>query len=76
VETGPIRYHAAASLPDGTPVFAWAHDDELEIVWADERGHWAREYKGPMDPADIGLDVDDAGRVRACFFRSGQLIVY
>lgn len=37
---------------------------------------WMYEYQGPMDNVALSIAVDSTPRIRACFFRSGNLIVY
>jgi PKD repeat protein len=49
----------------------------VEIVHPDGRAYWTWEYQGVMDSGtDPGLAVASNGDVRACFFRSGNLVVY
>jgi PKD repeat protein len=67
---------------DGTsdePVAAFVNDQGwLEVVRPDVGALWAWSYQGPADAtADIDVEVDSVtGDVRACFFRSGNLLVY
>ena len=55
-------------------VVALRHGSDIEI--ARPGPFWTYDYQGPMDAAHIGLAVDAAGRARACFFRSGNVMVY
>lgn len=49
----------------------------VEIVRPDGRAYWGWEYQGEVDGGvDPGLVIDSAGDARACFFRSGNLVVY
>ncbi len=38
--------------------------------------YWDYTYQGPMDAVQPGVDVDSTGKVWACFFRDGNLMVY
>lgn len=59
------------------PVLAFRNDqDQIEIIRPDGGNRWAWTYQGPMDADGIDLAVDSAGEARACFFRSGNLVVY
>jgi PKD repeat protein len=61
------------------PVAAFVNDQGLlEIVRPDGGTYWGWTYQGPADRAvDIDLEVDPTtGDARACFFRSGNLLVY
>ncbi len=60
------------------PVLAFQNDQgNLEILRPDGRDYWTWDYQGPMDSStDFEIDVESDGDVRACFFRSGNLVVY
>ena len=61
------------------PVAAFVNDQGLfEVVHPDGGPYWAWSYQGPADGnADIDVEVDpSSGDIRACFFRSGNLLVY
>jgi len=38
--------------------------------------YWIYDYQGPMDATPFGVDVDSQALTRACFFRSGNLMVF
>lgn len=62
----------------GQPVALFRNDQGLvEIVRPEGRAYWDWEYQGEVDAGvDPGLVIDSAGDARACFFRSGNLVVY
>ena len=66
--------HDAAINASGDFVVGLRHGSGLEL--AHPTPYWVYDYQGPMASTDFGVAVDSAGRARACFFRSGNLIVY
>ncbi len=73
-----LRHRALAWDPvAGNAVAAFVNDQGLlEIVRPDGGLYWGWTYQGPAD-GDVDLDLDPAtGDARACFFRSGNLLVY
>ncbi|MFM2162705.1 MAG: hypothetical protein RLZZ383_2217 [Pseudomonadota bacterium] len=80
VANSPLYRRALAWDPvAGGPVAAFVNDQgQFEVVHPDGGPYWAWSYQGPADAnADIDIEVDaSSGDVRACFFRSGNLLVY
>ena len=62
--------------PNGALWAALQHGSDIELAVAGSGDVWQREYFGPMDTTDIGVAIRQDGRPTACFFRSGNLMVY
>ncbi len=66
--------HDAAINASGAFAIGLRHGNGIEL--AQPTPYWQYEYQGPMDGTAFGIGVDSAGLVRACFFRSGNLLVF
>jgi hypothetical protein len=76
IEASDLSYFDGATNASGDFHVALRHGSDLELVHADPGLFWEYEYQGPMDATDIGVAVSPGGDVRACFFRSGNLMVF
>jgi hypothetical protein len=50
------------------------HAGGLELLYPDP--YYSYEYQGPADGTAMAAAMDSTGRLRACFFRNDQLLVY
>ncbi len=76
IEASDISSFDGAANASGDYYVGLRHGSDLEIVHADPGEFWEYEYQGPMDNTPIGVAVSPGGLVRACFFRSNNLMVF
>lgn len=50
------------------------HGGDLEL--GTPTPFWLYDYQGPMDNTPFDVEVSSGGLTRACFFRSGNLMVF
>ena len=74
VENSGLSSYDAATNAAGDLWITHRHGSELEVIHGDP--YWNYEYQGPMDSTGMGVAVTSAGKPAACFFRSGNLMVY
>jgi PKD repeat protein len=76
-ETTATSQHTVAVGTAGEPRLVINHASGLEhIVPASQPGFWNRFDLGTVGSGRIDADVDSNGDTRACFFRSGKLMLY
>jgi hypothetical protein len=74
VENSGLSSYDAATNAAGDLWITHRHGSELEVIHGDP--YWNYAYQGPMDSTGMGLAVTGGGNPAACFFRSGNLMVY
>ncbi len=74
VEPSDYSYYDIGINPAGDFYLGLQEGGDITLIHGDP--YWTYEYQGPMDGAWPGIDVDSDGKVWACFFRDGNLMVY
>ncbi len=74
VENTGLSSYDMATNAAGDLWITHRHGSELEVV--NPTPYWSYAYQGPMDSTGMGLAVTSSGNPAACFFRSGNLMVY
>jgi hypothetical protein len=74
----PSLQSFALAWTTGKPWFMTLHNGALELATPDPHDRWSYDAQtlGPGQSGEFDLKVDSRGRPRACFVRSGNLVVY
>ena len=73
-ESFEASYYDIGSNAAGDIRMGVRHDGGIEL--GTPTPYWVYDYQGPMDSTPFGVDVDSQALTRACFFRSGNLMVF
>lgn len=74
--SGGTASGAIAADAAGKPWVVALHGGSLESLWTKAAGYWLRADLGAADATQIDASVDGANQTRACFVRSGRLMIY
>ena len=73
-ESFEAGYYDIGSNAAGDIRMGVRHNGSIEL--GTPTPYWLYDYQGPMDATPFGVDVDSQALTRACFFRSGNLMVF
>ncbi len=73
-ESVEVSYYDIGSNAAGDIRMGVRHGGAIEL--GTPTPYWLYDYQGPMDATPFGVDVDSQALTRACFFRSGNLMVF